>query len=152
MFSGPFLIPQPNLQNLKSTGAATNPAIEESKVLAMIRRITLITACALVLEVSSMAQQKPPVPPPANEPGSVPQQEADTATPHQSARAFEGEIAKSGDQFVLEDRAAQTVYRLDDQQKAKKYLGKNVKVMATKDAHSRLLHVIDIVVPSSEER
>lgn len=118
----------------------------------MIRRITLITACALVLEVSSLAQQNPSVPPPANEPGSVPQQETDTATPHQSARAFEGEIEKSGDQFVLEDRAAQTTYRLDDQQKAKKYLGKNVKVMATKDAHSHLLHVIDIVVPSPEER
>lgn len=119
----------------------------------MNRCIALVTACAwgLILQVSLLAQQSPATPPSVpNQPASVPQQEADTATPHQSAHAFEGKIAKSGDQFVLEDKAAQTTYRLDDQRKAKKYLGKDVKVMATKGAHSQLLHVIDIVAAARE--
>lgn len=79
------------------------------------------------------------------------QQEADTATPHQSARSFEGRISKQGDQYVLEDKAAQTTYKLDDQQKAKNYLGKNVKIMATMDTRSHILRVIDIVPAEPED-
>ena len=98
------------------------------------------------------AQQTPSTTPTMpGQTGSTPQQEADTANAHQSARSFEGRIAKSGGQLVLEDRAAQTSYKLDDQDKARKYLGKNVRVMATMDARSNLLHVIDIV-PASENR
>jgi Protein of unknown function (DUF5818) len=98
------------------------------------------------------AQQTPSTTPTMPDPaGSTPEQETDTANPHQSARSFEGRIAKSGGRLVLEDRAAQTSYKLDDQDKARKYLGKNVKVMATMDARSDLLHVIDIV-PARETR
>jgi Protein of unknown function (DUF5818) len=98
------------------------------------------------------AQQTPSTTPTMPGPtGSTPEQETDTANPHQSARSFEGRIAKSGGRLVLEDRAAQTSYKLDDQDKARKYLGKNVKVMATMDARSDLLHVIDIV-PAREIR
>jgi hypothetical protein len=99
------------------------------------------------------SQQTPSSPPSKpDQPDQPPQQEADTATPHQSARSFEGRIAKSGDQFVLEDKAAQMFYRLDDQEKAKHYVGKNVKVMATMDSHAHILHVIDIVISEPQER
>jgi len=101
------------------------------------------------LGLIAWAQQTPSTLP--GQSGSAPQPETDTANPHQSARSFEGRIAKSGGQFVLEDRAAPTSYNLDDQDKARKYLGKKVKVMATMDARSNLLHVIDIV-PASENR
>lgn len=105
-----------------------------------------------MLAISSWAQQtQPSRPPMPQQPDSVPQQEADTATPHRSARSFEGIIAKSGDQFVLEDKAAQMSYGLDDQEKAKKYLGKNVKIMATMDSRSHILHVIDIVKATNEK-
>jgi hypothetical protein len=80
--------------------------------------------------------------------GAPPQQETDAATPQQSARSFEGKISTSGEQYVLLDRAAQTSYRLDDQKKAKKYAGKEVKVMATMDPVSNVLHVIDITPAS----
>jgi len=99
------------------------------------------------LGLVAWAQQTPSTLP--GQSGSAPQPETDTANPHQSARSFEGRIAKSGGQFVLE--AAPTCYNLDDQDKARKYLGKRVKVMATMDARSNLLHVIDIV-PASENR
>ena len=109
----------------------------------------------VVLGGSCLWSQNSQTPPAA--PGQIDrmqQQEADTATPHQSARSFEGRIAKAGDQYVLEDRAAQTSYKLDDQEKAKKFLGKNVKVMATMDSRSHILRVIDIVPapPEDEEK
>jgi Protein of unknown function (DUF5818) len=111
----------------------------------MIRLISFIGFGYLILTSLLWCQQMPSSTPSTPGQGdNVPQQETDTATPHQSARSFEGRIARVGDQFVLEDKAAQTSYRLDDQGKAKKCVGKNVKVMATMDAHSNLLHVIDI--------
>lgn len=119
----------------------------------MNRPLSIIVALGMFsLGLVVQAQQTPSTTP--TMPGqtdSTPQEETDTASPHQSARSFEGRIAKSGGRLVLEDRAAQTTYRLDDQDKARKYLGKNVKVMATMDARSSLLHVIDIV-PTSENR
>jgi Protein of unknown function (DUF5818) len=107
-----------------------------------------ILSLGLVLWAQQTPSTNPTMP---GQTGSTPQAETDTANPHQSARSFEGRIAKSGGQLVLEDSAAQTSYKLDDQHKARKYVGKNVKVMATMDARSDLLHVIDIV-PASESR
>ena len=57
----------------------------------------------------------------------------------QSARAFEGRIQKSGDEFVLQESATQTSYKLDDQDKAKQFEGKNVKIMATMDPTTNLV-------------
>jgi hypothetical protein len=100
---------------------------------------------ALGLAIGSSAQQTPsPSAATPGQEGAAPQQETDAATPQQSARSFEGKISISGEQYVLLDRAAQTSYRLDDQQKARKYAGKEVKVMATMDRVSNILHVIDI--------
>lgn len=119
----------------------------------MFRSAFLVVLVVLAVFVGScLWSQNSVTPPPA--PGQIDrtqQQEADTATPHQSARSFEGRIVKGKDQYVLEDKAAQTSYRLDDQQKAKKYLGKNVKVMATMDSRSHILRVIDIVPASPED-
>ena len=77
-------------------------------------------------------------------------QSSQTSTPssQQSARSFEGKIQKSGDKLVLQDSASGTSYQLDDQDKAKQYEGKNVKVMGTVDSASNTLHVIDITAAS----
>ncbi len=90
-----------------------------------------------------------PATPDAN---SMPQHDQTSATSsQQSARSFEGKIQKSGDKLVLQDSAAATSYQLDDQDKAKPYEGKNVKVMGTVDSASNTLHVVDIT-PSSESK
>jgi len=98
------------------------------------------------------AQQQPTTQDPAatQNPTATPQ----TATPQaptsatsndqQSARSFEGKISKSGDKWVLQDSATQASYQLDDQDKAKQFDGKNVKVMATLDASTNTLHIVDI--------
>jgi hypothetical protein len=117
----------------------------------MNRLFSIVVVGIFGLGLVGWAQQTPSTTPTMPGETGSPQPETDTASPHQSARSFEGRITKSGGRLVLEDRAAQTSYPLDEQDKARKYLGKNVKVMATMDARSNLLHVIDIV-PKSENR
>ena len=118
----------------------------------MSRLLSIAAVGILSLGLVPWAQQTHSTTPSlAGQTGSTPQAETDTAYPHQSARSFEGRIVKSGGQLVLEDGAAQTSYKLDDQHKARKYVGQNVKIMATMDARSDLLHVIEIV-PASESR
>ena len=82
-----------------------------------------------------------------NQPGATqqqPQQSQVDAQSQQSARAFEGKISKSGDKLVLQEASTQTSYQLDDQDKAKQFEGKSVKVMATMDPNTNTLHVVDI--------
>ena len=73
-----------------------------------------------------------------------PQTQVDTSTQQRSAQSFEGKITRSGDKLVLQENASRTAYQLDDQDKAKAYEGKNVKVMATVDASNNTLHVVAI--------
>jgi hypothetical protein len=72
------------------------------------------------------------------------QSQVDTATPQRSAQSFEGTIMRSGEKLVLRENASKTAYQLDDQDKAKRYENKNVKVMATVDPESRVLHIVAI--------
>jgi hypothetical protein len=114
-----------------------------------MKRLLTISTFAGMLSLASglTAQQIPSTAP--SQPGT--QQETDATSPHQSARSFEGRIAKSGHQFVLLDRAAQTMYKLDDQEKARKYEGKNVKVMAIMDNNTNVLRVIDITPSKAQQ-
>jgi hypothetical protein len=109
----------------------------------------LLSIVALVglsgLGINLSAQQTPSTPAKA---GSAPQQQTD-ASQQQSARSFEGKIAKSGDQLVLQESSTQTAYKIDDQEKAKQFEGKNVKVMATVDASTNTLHLVDITPSES---
>jgi Protein of unknown function (DUF5818) len=71
---------------------------------------------------------------------NAPAQQAQPA----AERTFTGMIAKSGDKFVLKDMAAKAEYQLDDQDKAKDFAGKEVKVTGTLDAQTNTIHVADI--------
>jgi hypothetical protein len=78
------------------------------------------------------------------------QQPVGTQGDQRSARSFEGKITKSGDKLVLRETASQTAYQLDDQSKAQHYEGKQVKVMATLDPSTKVLHVVDITPSESK--
>jgi hypothetical protein len=56
-------------------------------------------------------------------------------------KTFTGRIAKYGPKFVLEDSSLRASYQLDDQQKAERYQGKNVRVTGTLDAENNIIHV-----------
>lgn len=111
--------------------------------------VALFAVCSL--GVTLWAQQTPSATPssPAQS-SSTPQHQTDATNPSSSARSFEGKITKSGDSWVLQDKATQTSYKLDDQDKAKQFDGKDVKVMATMDASSNTLHVVDITPAESK--
>ena len=83
---------------------------------------------------SGSAQDQPP---------QSQQPQADSPS-QQSARAFEGKITKSGNKLVLQEASTQTQYQLDDQEKAKQFNGKRVKVLATMDSATNTLHIVDI--------
>lgn len=95
-----------------------------------------LTASAVCLTAARQNQREQP---PASAQPS-PQQQVDT----QSARAFEGSIAKVNGKYVLEQTSTSQPYALDDQSKAKEFSGKRVKVTATMDPLSNTLHVVDI--------
>lgn len=95
--------------------------------------------------VGAVAQQTPSTNTPSGEADSIPHDRAtEPASALPSARSFDGTIVKLGNQFILRNLIAHTSYRLDDQKKAGRYEGKRVKVTATMDAVSNILHVIDI--------
>jgi hypothetical protein len=106
----------------------------------------LLSEVAMILGLAGFglnlsAQQDPA-------PSSQTQQQTN-ATSQQSARSFEGQIEKSGGKLVLQELWTNTAYQLDDQNKAKQYQGMNVKVMATLDPTTNMLHVVDITPSES---
>jgi hypothetical protein len=64
----------------------------------------------------------------------------------QKSNAFVGQIvkAKNGQFALLVDKQAGTGFYLDDQDKAQKFEGQNVKVIGTLDAAHSMIHVSDI--------
>jgi hypothetical protein len=109
----------------------------------MKRLLSIVALLGLSgLGVNLSAQQTQSTP--ADQGSAAQQQQTDATNPQQSARSFQGKIAKSGDQLVLQEDSTQTAYKLDDQDKAKHFEGKNVKVMATMDPSTNTLHVVDI--------
>ena len=66
----------------------------------------------------------------------------------QATKIFVGTISKEGENCVLKDTATNVTYQLDDQAKAKKYLGKDVKVTGSFDANSNTIHV-EMIEPAS---
>jgi hypothetical protein len=82
-------------------------------------------------------------------PASNPQAQAGQDQSQQTG-TFLGTIGKSRGTLVLkggyasQDPNAKSTYKLDDQEKAKQYLGKNVKVTGSLDASTRTIHVSDI--------
>lgn len=88
---------------------------------------------------SGSAQDRPPE--------SQRQSPLDSSSQH-SARAFDGRIIRAGNAVVFLERSTRTSYRLDDQQKAKQFVGRDVEVTATIDPATNTLHVIDIIAPN----
>jgi hypothetical protein len=93
--------------------------------------------------------QSPATAAPATTPPSDPKQEsALSAAAQQKARPFMGTIIRQKDSYVL--RAGDLEYRVDDPVKARRFAGKNVKIMGTFDKTSNTIHMQTIEAsPSS---
>lgn len=106
----------------------------------MYRFLTVFLFLTLSAAVPQLAAQQQQ--PPENQPNSR-QQQAD-ANSRDSAQTLQGKIARADEQLVFWDPASQTAYQLDDQSKVAPYEGKNVKLVATVDPKTNMLHVMDI--------
>jgi len=59
----------------------------------------------------------------------------------QDAKSFNGTIMKEKGKLVLKDTVANVSYQLDDQDKAKPFVGKQVKVVGKLDLDTNLIHI-----------
>ena len=57
------------------------------------------------------------------------------------AKTFTGTIRKSGETFVLSESSTKSNYLLDEQDRARPYEGKNVKITGTIDGASNSIHI-----------
>jgi hypothetical protein len=74
------------------------------------------------------------------------QQQGQQQPDKQTGQTFVGQVvkAKNGQYALLTDKQAGKGFYLDDQERAKQYDGKNVKVTGTLDVASSTIHVADI--------
>lgn len=92
---------------------------------------TLVLICGLVQFTPLLAMQQGQNP---NDPGAAKQQPTE--------KSFKGKIEKNGEKYLL--KTARASYDLDDQEKAKSFEGKDVKVTGTLDAATQTIHVTSI--------
>ena len=70
-----------------------------------------------------------------------------SASASQGSRTFEGQIILNKNEYLL--RSGDQEYKLDDQSKAKKFAGKDVKVTGNLDRQNKTIHVDSIEVGPS---
>jgi hypothetical protein len=100
-----------------------------------------VMAGVVALTAQSSAQQTKDNPQPvAAQQQAQPQSDAQT----QDAKPFSGTIVKEKGKLVLKDSAANVSYQLDDQDKARQFEGKQVKVTGKLDMNTNLIHVENI--------
>ena len=105
--------------------------------------VMLALLFGLLTPVPQLAAQQSPGSPPY----TTPQPSAPApgeAAPSNEMKAFSGKIVKDGDKLVLKDSASKTVFQLDDQAKAKQFVGKEVNVTGSLDASTNTIHVENI--------
>jgi len=68
----------------------------------------------------------------------------------QPAQKFEGTIVKSKDKYILQDKTSGATYQLDNQDKAKEFAGRDVKVTGTLDPSTNTIQVSDIQAQSGQ--
>ncbi|MFZ0760763.1 MAG: DUF5818 domain-containing protein [Candidatus Sulfotelmatobacter sp.] len=61
-----------------------------------------------------------------------------------ATKTFAGKIVKDGDVLVLSDTEGKTTYKLDDQEKAKKFVNQDVKVTGVLDDSTGIIRVTSI--------
>ncbi len=134
------------------------------KTLTMVAILALVVtmlpaAFAQTSDQTSPSSSTPAASSPAANPSDSPAQtspaQTSPSTPDQSSSAqgsasaasqdgesFTGTVVKSGDKYVLKTDTG--TYQIDDQDKAKQFEGKQVKVSGNLDKATSTLHVTDI--------
>lgn len=106
-----------------------------------------VLAMAIAVQPAVAQSSSPTQQDPAN-PSSATQSSPQSASPSMSgtmdSQTFTGKVMKSGSKYVLKDDATRTSYTLDDQDRAKQFEGKSVKVTGKLDPASNTIVVASI--------
>lgn len=110
--------------------------------------LPLAAALTFTAGIAALAVQVRQQPPDTQQPGATQQPTAQQNDMQmQQVKAFNGTIMKEKGKLVLRDNLAKISYQLDDE-KAKQYEGKQVKVTGKLDLDSNLIHVDSIELVS----
>lgn len=62
----------------------------------------------------------------------------------QPSQEFQGTVTKAGTKYILDDKASGATYELDNQDKARQFVNKDVKVTGTLDPSTNTIEVAEI--------
>jgi flagellar basal body-associated protein FliL len=103
--------------------------------------MSMLAVALLVVQPAVVALQEPAT----SNPSSASQQNDPEANPPSSMQSdqqtFTGKIAKSGGKYVLKDSTHKMTYSLDDQEKAKDFEGKSVKITGMLDTQTNIIRI-----------
>jgi len=144
--------------------ALDKSAVEQSKYggMRMKKLLTVMATMSLAMALSavSFAQQDQSAQPSTQQPSSDMQNGQQTSTDQQSAQpsspspdssssmqnsqgsSFTGTVVKAAGKYVL--KTTDMNYQLDDQDKAKQFVGQQVKINGTLDTSTSMIHISDI--------
>jgi len=133
----------------------------------MKKLITVMATMALAMALSavSFAQQDQSAQPSAQQPSaqqpssdtqngqqtstdqqgtqpSSPSPDSSSSMQNTQGTSFTGTVVKAGGKYVL--KTSDMNYQLDDQEKAKQFVGQQVKVNGTLDSNTSMIHISDI--------
>ena len=60
-----------------------------------------------------------------------------------------GKVVKSKGSLVIHDEASNSMYKVDNEDQLKQYMGKSVKVTGTLDAQTKTIHISNVEVAAS---
>lgn len=106
-----------------------------------IRESAFVLASIVVGVAFGYAQQPQPSP---DTPQATQSNQSQPSSQAQNVQQFTGMIVKQGKSFMLKDNYGALAYKLDDQSRAKDYVGKRVKINGILDSATRVLHVQSI--------
>ena len=108
----------------------------------MKKTLTVVAILALVAAMlpAAFAQTSDQTSPSTSDQSGAAQGSAPGSS--QAAESYTGTVVKSGDKYVLKTDTG--TYQIDDQDKAKQFEGKQVKVSGNLDKATSTLHVTDI--------
>lgn len=106
--------------------------------------VVLSMAIAAQPVVAQSGSAQDPASPPATTQTSPSSAAPSSMSDTMESQTFTGKVTKSGGKYVLKDDTTRTSYTLDDQDQAKQFEGKKVKVTGKLDASSNIIRVATI--------
>ena len=120
----------------------------------LILMISLTGVFAIAQQDQPQAQQQTqpsasPTASPSQSPSAA-DQASQSQMGQQQTQTFMGKISKENGSLVLKDKATNASYKLDNEEQARQFEGKDVKVTGTLDPATNTVHVTNIEIASKQ--